>query len=723
MRTHQVNNVLFFLGAVVLLGIFFVSAQEYKGGVLIYTVFSISFLSLLISAFYNNTSYAYLFLAIFLWMGFWAKLSAHLIIGYGYVEPTGGFNWSADAWDQVLWISTVACWGVVAGRLLFLLKNKGEGATLGRTLMFYPEWYPYHRKVLWIFLIVFVLGFAVANATLGIQQIGLYPRTVLPWPMNALIAWMVSIGSAIAVASIAWWELSYNRQAWFLVFAVLIEAFVSATSILSRGVYLFHSVPQLIALYNNKAFTRFSALKLSIVAIMFGVLFVVSMVSVTTFRALLYPHVGGFTTLDQERLTRVEVLNGGINHIRNLMLKGEPREEELLSLLKEKDQLEMALKLPFSKDHETLNKLSALDELILKERALKVQDANYQSDVLPQLLRDRSTLVKKLSKVRITDEHRKRIRIEILNGGINHIKKQILKGEPREEELLSLLKEKDQLEMALKLPFSKDHETLNKLSALDELILKERALKVQDANYQSDVLPQLLRDREYLIRQFLEVGWGIKRIERESQMFAFIPKALADGLKEEEKVPSLVRVGYESDKSDLIKEVIYQLRTGWFKQVLSLSVDRWIGLEGVMAVALYDKKGTSFMFDALLEKRYRDSVTKYQEVCQSKYLYTDNHTWQFASLPGSVAFLYFSGSAMIVFFGMFLFSILIQSAERMVFYLTKNPILCALLGGVLANWVAQFGITPRQDIPYYALIGVSVLFIYTIQKIKVPNQN
>jgi len=621
----QLNSFLVLLGMTIFAIVDYNAFQNYKGGLLTYSTFSISFLLLLISAFYRNNSDAYLFLVIFLWMGFWAKLSVHLIVGYDYVEPTGSFNWSADAWDQVLWISTVACWGLLLGRLI-LFRGMGEKPDEYRKLLFYPEWYPRYRISLWIFLVAFVLGANFSNITLGIQQIGLAPRTVLLWPMNALIAWVVSIGGAIAVASLVWWELSFNRQGWISIFAVLIEAFLSTASLLSRGIYIFHSVPSLLALYRNKKyFIGFSRLRFALVAIAFCMLFVVSIVSVTTFRSYLYPHAGGFTTLDQERLTRIEVLNGGINHIRHLILKGEPRENEILDLLKEKYELEIALKRPLSKDSVMMNKLIALDEKIVKEKLLTTQDASYQSQVLLKLLEDKNYLIKQLLMVK-----------------------------PKTESMI---------------------------------------------------------DR------------GVKDIKGIAKIFVFTPEVLADEFKATKSTVFLDEEISKNDKNDLLEELLYQLRTGWVKQVLSLSIDRWIGLEGVMAVVSYEEKSFNFMFDALIEKRYSDTVTKYQEVCQSKYIYTDNNTWQFASLPGSVAFLYFSGSALIVFLGMCLFSVLVQCAEGVIYHLTKNPILCALLGGVFANWVAQFGITPRQDIPYYFMIFLAVLFISSVQKIRCLTSN
>ena len=167
-----------------------------------------------------------------------------------------------------------------------------------------------------------------------------------------------------------------------------------------------------------------------------------------------------------------------------------------------------------------------------------------------------------------------------------------------------------------------------------------------------------------------------------------------------------------------LEEFYYQLTQGVFLKVLSLSVDRWVGLEGIMAVVSYPNKGRALIIDAFVEKRTLGGVTKYQEIANSKYQWVDSNVWQFASLPGAVAFLYFSGSFWIILFGMILFAFLVQFLEFLIYKGTRNPILCSLLGVSLANYVAQFGIAPAQGSVYLLMIFVGVLTIAIVQNLK-----
>jgi hypothetical protein len=88
---------------------------------------------------------------------------------------------------------------------------------------------------------------------------------------------------------------------------------------------------------------------------------------------------------------------------------------------------------------------------------------------------------------------------------------------------------------------------------------------------------------------------------------------------------------------------------------------------------------------------------------------------QFAALPGSIAFLLLSGSLWFVIGGMLILSLVLLFFERLVLRLTSNPLICALIGLAMANTIAQMGVAPKQDIPYYLMICMAVFFIYFIQ--------
>lgn len=568
--------------------------NNYQGSKLVYLLFSVMFWLLLISAFIKRTHYGYLFLTIALWLGFWVKITAHLILKYPYVEPIGHFESSADAWDTVLWVAIMASAGVMLGNLLFALMGNKYSRAIGIDEAKVPVWYPVNRKWIWSFALTLVLGIAAVNMVLGIQQGGLVPRTVLPWPLNALIAVQVSIGNALLITVLLWWEVTLKKSISVSIYAPLVEAIASTVSLLSRGIYIFHTLPLLFSLFENRQWlVGLSRTKVVALILAFLGLMVISISGVTTIRAYMYPHAGGFTTEEQKRLTRLEVLEGGIARVRILIAQGEPQEGHLRELLAEKAQLEKALKAA---------------------------------------------------------------RLEVLDGGIAHANKLIAQGAHQEVHLRELLAEKEQL--------------------------NNGSMK---NGVKSDV-----------------VGTSDNVGKAKS---AANPDSSRDGLLE--------------NKDKLFSELYFQISAGFLPRISALAVDRWIGLEGVMAVSAYPEKSRTLLFDAIKEKREIGKTTKFQEISNSHYRWTDASNWQFASLPGAAAFLYFSGSLWVVLIGMAMFAFLLQLSEQWAFALTSNPLLCSLFGLTLANTIAQFGITPRQDIPFYSMILGFVLLVSVVQSDRV----
>jgi hypothetical protein len=543
-----------FIYAAIAFGVLFFSGGlvTYPGETTTYSIFTLIFLLTLASGIYGKFSYSYFFLVIFLWLGFWLKLTVHSIFDYTYVEPTGVFDGSSAAWEEVVWVAMAAGIGVMAGRFAYAIIGRRVGAVEKHAVVV-PVWYPKFRGWAWAVTLLIVIGAAAANAFYGVQQIGMVPRTVLPWPSNALIAWMTSIGSAMGVATLVWWDIASKRNVSISVYAILIEACLSTVSLLSRGVYIFHTIPQMLSLYRNRrTLTDTSFRQVIILGAVFVGLFVGTLAVINVLRGYLYPHAGLIisTTANQIRLTRLEVLNGKIPEVERMIARNEPVEKQLY------DYKRHGLKL---------------------DVPLEIQRQGF--------IEERVNLVKSLAAEQVRGK-------EIANSTLGQFKV-------------------------------------------------------------------------------------------------------------------------------LMEELTYQLKGGAVERASQLLVDRWVGLEGVMAVQSYDAKGSALLLEGIAEKREIGKIPLYQEICKSHYRLMDAKTWQFGSLPGAAAFLYYSGSIWVVMLGMALLSFVLLVLERLVYALTRNPILCALLGFNLANFVAQLGMTPRQDLPSYAMMFGGLLTIWLLQSGKI----
>jgi hypothetical protein len=445
----------------------------YAGSKNLYVGFSLVFLALLLSSFYRNLSYGYLFLTIFLWLGFWFKLNANFLIfgHFPFGEPVGMFDSSPAAWDSALWVAMAAASGVMIGRFIYGLFKPVSTCTLNEVGT-PPVWYAAYRISLWIIVVSTCLALAAVNSIYGIHQIGLSPKTILPWPMNALIAWVVSIGGAMAMTTLLSWEFRLGKNLTTPMYLVLFEALVSTISLLSRATYLFHVIPPAITLSLNKKISWYSNKKARLQFLtLFVVMFAISLITVSKLR---------------------------------------------------------------------------------------------------------------------------------------------------------------------------DH---------------------------------------YYTTQSTSVSKSVTDITTSA-------------------VPTVAAAELETPSLRLT--LLHQL-----------FVNRWIGLEGVMAVLAYPNKSMQLLLEMARERRVVGEPTRYQAISNSSYQ-AANSQYQFASLPGVAAFLFYSGSFLVLIAGMVIFTLSLLVLERLIFALTQNPFLCSLLGLTFANLIAQFGITPRQDIPFImmiigAVVGIAIL--------------
>lgn len=269
--------------------LFIAGLTKYTGSSLHYTVFSFVFLAMLISGVYKQKSYGYLFLVAMLWLGFWFKLTIHMQVDYPFGEAIGSFDGTPEAWDTVLQIATAGAIGVVIARLIYSFFNTPSTMLVQNNVFKAPLWYPAIRRWIWAGLMIVCVGLVIANTSLSILQVGLVPKTILVWPLNALISFLIGYGITLLIATLLWWDISLRYNISLVVHFVLLEAFFSAISIFSRGAYIFHTIPQLFGVYKNRlSVSGWSMKNLMVVVTTFVVLFVISNPLVNTLRGYYY---------------------------------------------------------------------------------------------------------------------------------------------------------------------------------------------------------------------------------------------------------------------------------------------------------------------------------------------------------------------------------------------------------------------------------------------------
>lgn len=254
---------LFFGGVVFVLTV--LSLTKYTGQVYIYVLFSIIANLLLYFGFRKNSVFFDTFIGIFIWLGFWLKLTISVAFFDGVFNvAVGNFDGSGAAYDRALLVS---CCGMLGFLTASLLREKLFGkypATLGvltqqGLFRFYRD---YRQIVLLLFVVLFVTV-ALTNAYLGIYQRGSITKTTLPFGLNGIYKWLLLFGLASFSALILRFELAVKKSISLpVMFLGLLESFFSNVSLLSRGMILnagalIYGVYASFKLYSVKSNPRF----------------------------------------------------------------------------------------------------------------------------------------------------------------------------------------------------------------------------------------------------------------------------------------------------------------------------------------------------------------------------------------------------------------------------------------------------------------------------------
>jgi hypothetical protein len=141
-----------------------------------------------------------------------------------------------------------------------------------------------------------------------------------------------------------------------------------------------------------------------------------------------------------------------------------------------------------------------------------------------------------------------------------------------------------------------------------------------------------------------------------------------------------------------------------------LLIDRWTGLEGVMATVSYPEKSWALLAEAAAQRRSYGTVDVYtRKISGSTFNEVDAKTYHFASLAGPIAVFYFSGSLGLVFAGMAFISVLISATELFWRWLVRDRALVAMSGLYLALLVMQFSGGVVQSMT--SLAAVTLVFV------------
>lgn len=262
---------------------------NYKGQWFVYLLFSIVANLLLYFGFRKHAIFFDAFIGVLLWLGFWMKSSVRIaFLDSHFAQPTGGFDGSAAAFDQVLLISSCGLLAFVVASLVrqkFFFNYPEKVSSIPMHGLF--NLYRLYRKAILTTFFILVVAVAMSNAWFGIYQRGEVPQTILPYGLNGICSWLLLFGLCSFAAVIMHFEfILKNRMSFLVAVLAMMETFMSSVSMLSRGMILNGGALFYGAFKSEKARSTRTGVKLLLASMaMFALLFVLSVLVVNHLRA------------------------------------------------------------------------------------------------------------------------------------------------------------------------------------------------------------------------------------------------------------------------------------------------------------------------------------------------------------------------------------------------------------------------------------------------------
>jgi len=265
---------------------------HYQGSTAVFLLFCLSYALLAALIVPAPRLYAYTFFAALLLLGFWLKTVVHVVWEPGFSDPTGDFHNVPEEWDAALLAAACAAAGAALARAAqLLLARRGEGPPTAAPETPVPEYYIRYRKLAWWLTAFVVLALHLLNLRFAFFQVGVNLKLLLPWHLHTLAGWLVNIGLALWISSLAWWEYRWEpARLSAVLWAPIVEGLLAAASGLSRLAYLLHAGPYWLALLERWAEFRCHLVRRSLIRLAgaFAACFAAITVAVFVLRVLIH---------------------------------------------------------------------------------------------------------------------------------------------------------------------------------------------------------------------------------------------------------------------------------------------------------------------------------------------------------------------------------------------------------------------------------------------------
>lgn len=240
--------------------------------------------------------------------------------------------------------------------------------------------------------------------------------------------------------------------------------------------------------------------------------------------------------------------------------------------------------------------------------------------------------------------------------------------------------------------------------------------------------------------------WNFKRLIKQSTyllffflVFSYLTVLIASGLRDftaTEQVYMTVAPSTSSSSLDIhvekiknkrvvssVDKPIQSLHYFNFKEKLlhykELALGRWIGIEGVMAVYAFPEKRMSLLWDGICEKSYSGYSFYSKFSNPEKTPDAENFKMISTSVPGPIAFFYYSGSLTFLCLAVFISTFFCLWIERGMYnFFVVSSSACIFVSTFMVFDFFQFGISPLAFLRYWGFSFGCLFLFYGLIRFK-----
>lgn len=179
----------------------------------------------------------------------------------------------------------------------------------------------------------------------------------------------------------------------------------------------------------------------------------------------------------------------------------------------------------------------------------------------------------------------------------------------------------------------------------------------------------------------------------------------------------------KKEKEEEIEKIENKKKPGRINTSLFLIVNRWVGIDSLLAVVSSGKLNFNLFFESLKEKKTTNELTFYEKNFDINFdkgkvvEQGEKRILKGNTLPGIIAFIFYSGNYIFLFFSLFVIIFFFMLIEILSLKISNNNyIFSAFISFSTSFRLMNFGYAPKDSYMYLLSIAGAMILIFILTK-------